>query len=108
MPNRLLSCVVSARALMLPGCGGGDTTPAAPATASASQATALGAAGATVNLTAADGSAFTLQLPLGALTADTTLTLLTQKPATGQRLNLPLQPAGLVLAKRVAQWVLAK
>ena len=94
-------------ALLLAGCGGGSgavapsasaDTPAAPPFVQASKSSAVGAAGGSVSLTAADGTVFKFEMPAGALSATTTLTLATQKPAAGQQFNLLLQPAGLVLS----------
>lgn len=59
---------------------------------------AMGPAGGNLSLQLADGMSFHVEIPAGALTSQTTLTLTTQKPVGGQRFNLLLQPAGLVLA----------
>lgn len=87
--------------LLLAGCGGGGgaVAPGAPAAfVAASQSATLDSAGGSISLTAADGTVFRFDVPPGALTAATTMSLTTQSPLSGQQFRLQLQPAGLVLA----------
>lgn len=76
--------------------GGGCSQPTAPGSA------VIGAAGGKV--TSADGK-LTLEIPSGALSADTTISLTLAPPVTGQLLTLPLaytmKPDGLTFAKPV-------
>ena len=58
----------------------------------------MGTSGGTLTLTLTDGTGFELVVPSGALSADTTLSLTTQAPVPGQRFNLVLKPAGMILA----------
>jgi hypothetical protein len=91
---------------LLAGCGGSDSaatataTDPAPATAapfiSVAQSSAVGAAGGSVSLTAADGTQYTLDVPTGALATTTTLSLTTAAPATGQRFRVVAGPDGLL------------
>jgi Tol biopolymer transport system component len=111
MLSRLLALSVftgtCALALLLAGCGGGDsTTPAAePVTApfvSVAQSNDVGAAGGSVSLTAADGTQYTLDVPAGALATTTTLSLTTAAPATGQRFRVVAGPDGLLFKSGTA------
>jgi hypothetical protein len=100
MLNRLLFCIAMATTLLLPGCGGGGTTPVtsteAPAFVPASQIATLGTAGGSVSLTAPDGTLYTLAVPAGALAKDTALSLTTAAPGEGQRFRVVAGPDGLV------------
>lgn len=103
MKNRLTLAACLAVVLLLVSCGGGggggDEPPSAPAFVPAEKSATLDAGGGSLSLTAADGTGYRFDLPAGAVTAPTTLTLATREPAQGQRFKLLLQPAGLVLAR---------
>lgn len=95
----LMVMLLSLCQLLLTSCssGGGSETAVDPFPSEIKSAV-LGPAGGTITHMLADGTAFAVDVPAGALTEQTTLTLATQRPAAGQRFNLLLQPAGLVLA----------
>ena len=100
MKNRLSLAACLAVVLLLVSCGGGGgEPPSAPAFVPAEKSATLDADGGSLSLTAADGTGYRFDLPAGAVTAPTTLTLATREPAQGQRFKLLLQPAGLVLAR---------
>lgn len=98
-----LATVLVVSALGLVGCGGGSNNaavaPVAAVPAGQHAETALGMAGGDVVLASSDGATFTLTIPSGALTANTVIGLTTVSTAPGQRFNLQLLPAGLVLAQ---------
>ncbi|GAA5166199.1 hypothetical protein [Viridibacterium curvum] len=89
------------------GGGGGSTTGSAGSGASSSAPTSvaggqsstqnIGSAGGSVTLTTSEGVQFALQIPAGALSASTTITLSTASATASQRFHLRLLPEGLVL-----------
>ncbi|MEI6828142.1 MAG: hypothetical protein WCK54_21325 [Desulfuromonadales bacterium] len=58
----------------------------------------MGPAGGSVTLALTNGTVFQFDVPAGALPTATTLSLSSRQPSSGQRFNLLLQPAGLLLA----------
>lgn len=102
-----LATVLVVSALGLVGCGGGGgggsnnaaVVPVAAVPAGQHAEKTLGSVGGDVVLTSSDGATFTLTIPSGALTANTVIGLTTVSTAPGQRFNLQLLPAGLVLAQ---------
>ena len=104
MLHRFLAhCLVTgtcALTLLLAGCDGDDSAAPAAVTAtpfvSVVQSNAVGAAGGSVSLTAADGTQYTLEVPAGALARNTTLSLTTAEPEGVQRFRLITGPDGLV------------
>lgn len=94
-------CVLLMVAMLaiLSACGGGDSSAIVSDTFVAQTAAAtLGSSGGTLSLSLTDGTKFEMVIPAGALTTNTALTLTTQPPVAGQRFNLLVKPAGLILA----------
>ncbi|MFZ4856038.1 MAG: TolB family protein [Desulfuromonadaceae bacterium] len=104
MKNIRLFVVCAVWCSLLAACGGSSSSNPAPANAFKveSKSEVVGTTGGSVTQTLADGTVFKLDVPAGALTSSTTLSLTTQQPVEGQRFNLLLQPAGLVLANGTA------
>jgi hypothetical protein len=98
----LVACAVWCS--ILTACGGSSSSNPAQSNAFKveSKSQVVGATGGSVTQTLTDGTVFKLDVPAGALTSSTTLSLTTQQPVEGQRFNLLLQPAGLVLANGTA------
>ena len=102
--KRLSGALVVFFSLLLASCGGGSgniltDVPVAAVPAGQHAQKTLGAGGGDVVLASSDGAAFTLSIPAGALALNTVIGITTVSTASGQRFNLQLLPAGLVLAR---------
>ena len=108
--TRAIFRLLLALPLGIAACGGSDPVdppapaappppaPGAPVFEARQVSAVVGAAGGEVSLTAADGTLYRLQVPAGALMADTTIRLATAEPPSGQRLRLTAEPSGLAFA----------
>jgi hypothetical protein len=102
-PLRALWAV--AAALTLTACGGGGSssvtlpsgslTPVTPSSVAAQAV--LGVGGGSVPLNLENGTSLTLAIPAGALPGNQTIALQSQATVAGQRFNVKLSPAGLLL-----------
>ena len=100
MKRNWLIVLAAACFSILTACGGGndEVTSTNPNSFTAeSKSQVMGPVGGSITLTLANGAVFQFEVPPGALTSSTTLSLATQEATAGQRFNLVLQPAGLIL-----------
>src|SRR5262245_50898064 len=95
----VLLCAVA----WLAGCGGGGDAPPPAATAPPFEARTstqtIGATGGTLQLSAADGTLYSLVVAAGALSSDQAISMTTVQPAGTSRAAVQFAPTGLRLAQ---------